>query len=175
MAGKISNNKGLSAVVTAMIMIALAIAMVAIIWLAVGNLVDDQLDSAGSCVESFGKVSINNRYTCYNSTSNELQFSISIGDLDVNSVLVGISGEGSTINLNIKNETGLVTNLVTYPSRSTNIALPSKNGGLTYILDLTAAGFTGSPDSIEIIPIIGKNQCEVSDKLGQIDNCELLV
>jgi len=168
------NRKGLSAVVTAMIMVALAIAMVAIIWLVISNLVNEQLDSAGSCVEVFGKVSINNRYTCYNSTSNELQFSISIGDLDVSSVLVGISGEGSTINLKINNETGTVSNLVTYPTRSTSITLPGKNGGLTYILNLTAAGFSGSPDSIELVPIVGKNQCEVSDSLSQIDNCNLL-
>lgn len=169
------SKRGLSGVVTAMILIALAIAMVAIIWLVIGNLVNDQLDSAGSCVDVFGKVSLNNRYTCYNSSSNELQFSISIGDIEPTSVIVGVSGEGSTTSVTINNVTGTVANLVTYPSRSTSIALPSKNGGLTYILDLTAAGFSGQPDSVSLIPIIGKNQCEVSDSINQIDNCELLV
>lgn len=172
-AGHSRAKKGLSAIVTTVLLIGLAIVLVGIIWLAITNLVNKQINSA-SCVDVTGKVSINNRYTCYNSTSNELQFSISIGDIDVNSVLVGIAGQGTSVSLTIKNSTSQIPNLVTYPARSADVKIPGKNGGLTYILNLTAAGFSGAPDSIDIAPVIGTNQCSAADTLNQIDNCALL-
>ncbi len=169
-----NNKTGLSAVVTTLLLVALSMVAVGIVWLAVNNLVRSSISNSESCVNIIGKVSIDNRYTCYNSSSNELQFSINIGDLDVSSVMVGISGQGSGKGINISNKTSQIPGLVTYPGRSINVRLPSKNAGLTYIYNLTYAGISGAPDSISLAPIINGNQCTTSDTLNQIDNCALL-
>jgi len=93
-----SNKKGISGVVATVILIALVLAVVAIVWGVVTNLVSEQLEEAGSCFEVFDKVSLNNQYTCYNATATpkNFQFSINIGDADINEVIVMISAEGTT-------------------------------------------------------------------------------
>jgi len=170
------NKKAISGIVTAVIMIALVMAAAIIVWAVVNNLVSEQLGEAESCFMIFGKVSINNRYTCYNSTENELQFSINIGDIDVDEVLVAISGEGTSKSFKISNTEQSIPNLINYPSGTPTIKLPSKNGGLTYTYDLTGGGFSMmEPDSIQIAPIIKGKQCETTDSLSDIDNCLSLV
>ena len=171
----IKRKKGLSEVVSAVLILALVVVMVGIVWAVVNNLVNDRLSESSSCFDTFGKVTINNRYTCYNSTSNEFQFSINVGDISLSEVLVGISASGTSVSFKLDNKGAVIPNLVTYPGRSTNITLPKKNAGLTYILNMGGAGFSGAPDSIRIAPIIGNDQCEVSDALEQIDNCLALI
>ena len=92
----IKNRKGISGVITAVIMIALVLVAAVIVWVVVRNIVQGQLTGVESCFGVYGKVTINNRYTCYNSSSNKFQFSVNIGDIDVSAVLVSISGEGAT-------------------------------------------------------------------------------
>jgi len=159
-------KKGLSGIVTAVVLIALVIAATAIVWVFVRNLVEEKLEGSGSCIDIFGKVSLNNRYTCYNSSSSEILFSISIGEIDVDEVLVSISGDGTTKSFKIGNEAKPIDGLTNYPDGSPNIKLPGKNGGLTYI-----ASDSNQPDLIEIAPIIKGEQCGVSDSLSEIDNC----
>ena len=165
------NKKAISGIVTAVIMIALVMAAAIIVWVVVNNLVSTQLTEAESCFMIFGKVSINNRYTCYNSTTTELQFSINIGDIKVDEVLVSISGEGTTQSFKISNTDQLIPNLRNYLSAVPETKLPGKNGGSTYIYELTGAGFFMKPDSIKIAPIINTKQCASSDSLSDIDNC----
>ncbi len=160
------DKKGLSGVVTVVILVALVMAATSIVWIVVKNLVDSQLQKT-SCLEVFEKVTINSLYTCYNRTSNEFQFSISIGDIDIDGVLVAISGGGETKSFKITNEPTDILNLKPYGEASGNVVLPKKNAGLTYIYD----GFSEKPDLIKIAPIINKNQCEVSDLLSEIDIC----
>lgn len=168
------NKRGISGVITVVILIALVMTIAGIVWVVVNNLVKSELGSAESCFGIFGDVNLNSRYTCYNS-SQELQFSISIGDIDVDEALIGISGQGTSVSFKLSSQAGLVDNVVTYPDRLANVSLPSKNSGLTYIFDMAGAGFSGGPDSIEIAPIINDNQCGVSDSLAEIDNCASLI
>ena len=173
--GVLKNKHGLSEVVSIVLFLALVVVMVGLVWMVVNNLVKDKLSSTGSCFDTAGKVSINSRYTCYNSSSNEFQFSISLGDLDVEEVLIGFSSVGTSESFTITNVNSTIENVVSYPSRNVNVTLPKKNGGLTYLFDMDAAGFSGTPDSIRIAPVIDGNQCETSDTLNQIDDCQSLV
>lgn len=168
------NKNGLSGVITTVLMIALAMAAVVIVWTVVNNIVSDKLEETESCFGVFGKISINSRYTCYNESSNEFQFSVSIGDIDVGEVLVSISGEGQTQSFKLDNEAKVIDGLIKYPDRSTSIKLPGKNSGLTYIFEMTGAGFSEAPDSISLVPVINGKQCEVADSLSQIDSCSAL-
>ena len=164
------NNKGLSGVITAVILIALAFSLVTIVWVVVNNLVQEELDDVESCFGVFDEVTINGRYTCYNSISNELQFSINVKDINIEEILIAISGAGTTKSFTITSEEKTIANLANYQSTgfgTDQIKLPGKNAGLTYVTN----AFSNAPDLIEIAPIINGKQCGVSDSLSEIDNC----
>lgn len=165
------NKKGLSMVISAMIMIVLVIAAVGIIWTIVKNLIEGKIEETESCFGIFDKVSINNRYTCYESSSDEVQFSINIGDIDVDKILVLISGIQDSKSIEIYNGV-IYSDVKNYGSEyNTSLNLPGKNGGLTYVVK----DFSDNPNSIEISPVINKNVCGISDSLFEIDDCSSLV
>lgn len=165
-----NSKTGLSGVITVVILIALVFALVSIVWVVVNNLIKDELEDVESCFGVFGEVTINSRYTCYDSSSSDFQFSINIGDLDAEEILISISGEGTVKSFTITSEDQQIANLANYKSigfGTDQIKLPGKNAGLTYVTD----AFSDSPNSIEIAPIINGKQCDVSDSLSEIDNC----
>jgi len=163
----ILNKRGVSGIVATVIMIAMVIGAVSVVWVIVNNMIGSELEESGSCFGIFEQVTLNGRYTCFNSSSNQFQFSLSIGDLDVDEIVIGISGAGTTTSMKISNVEQTIPNVLNYPSGTNLIKLPSKNGGLTYVL----TGVTSKPDAIKIAPIIKKQQCEESDQLTSIDNC----
>lgn len=164
-------KRGLSGVVTAVILIALSVVAAMIVWGVVNNLARENLEGASSCFEALGKVNLNPGYTCYDSTDdNNVQFSISIGDISLDSVLILISGQGTTKSFEINQTPHPITNLK-FLDGTTNVNLPGKNSGLTYVY--TGDEFTTTPDSIEIAPIINNKQCETSARITDIDNCIL--
>jgi len=165
------NKKSVSGVITVVLMVGLVMAAAVIVWAIVTNLVSKQLGEAESCFMVFGEVTINNRYTCYNSSSNEFQFSINMGDIDIDEVLVSIAAEGTTKSLKITNINTTIENLVNYPSGSAGIKLPEKNAGKTYTYDMAGGGFSLKPDSLKVAPLVSGKQCDVSDTLLDIDNC----
>ncbi len=162
-----SENKGLSGVVTAVIMIALVMAAAMIVWGIVNTTIKGQIKGAESCFGNYNKVTINSIYTCYDSTNDKFQFSLNIGDIEVDSVLISVSAGGSTNSYTLTNEEQPITGLGPYPSGEGEVSLPGKNAGLTYI----ASGFPERPDLMKIAPIINDQQCEVSDTLSEIENC----
>ena len=85
------SKKGVSAVVATVIIVALTVTAGAIIWGIVSNLVGEQLDEGEACFGVFDQVKLNNDYTCYDETTDRLQFSLTVGDIDINGVLVSVS------------------------------------------------------------------------------------
>ena len=167
----IRNKKGVATIVATIILIALVMVIVASVWAIVNNFVKGGLEESGACFGIFEEVSLNSRYTCYNSGSNESWFSISIGNIDVDEVLVGISADGTSVSFKISKTGSEIDNLVMYPTRSPSIILPSKNAGLTYIFNITGAGFSEAVNSISIAPIIRGTQCSISDSMHEIERC----
>lgn len=166
-----SQRKALSTVVATVIMIALVMSAIAIVWGVVANLVDEQLEGADSCISVFDKVEINGRYTCYDPTNNKFQFSLNIRDIDVDEVLFAISYLGSTETFKISNKQESIPGIVNFnPLDGLLIILPKKNGGLTYIYDLSS-----EPDLFEISPVIEGKQCGISSSLTDIPNCATLL
>jgi len=161
------NSKGLSAVITTLILIALVIAAIAIVWVTVTNLLTSKLDAAKSCMNVLEKVEINKLYTCYNDSSNKFQFSINIREITIDEAVVSVSGAGTTKSYTLTNEAQSISGLGPYPSGSGNVVLPGKNSGLTYV----SSDFAIIPDSVKIAPTINGNQCEVSDSLLEIYSC----
>lgn len=169
------SKKGVSGVVAMVILIALVLAAVAIVWVVVNNIVETGIEGSESCFGIFDKITIENSYTCYNDTSHELQFSINIGDIQVDKILVAVASAGSTKSFSLSSGVQEIY-LKNYPDGLYNAALlfPGKNAGKTYVLDMDDAVLSGSPDFLEIAPIINEKQCGVSDTLSEFDDCALL-
>ena len=163
------NKRGLSGIITAILMIALVMAAIVVVWTVVNNLVKGELENAESCVGSYGKVSINSLYTCYDTDAGTLQFSMIVRDVEVDAILISISSEGSTKSYTITDQAGPITDLTNYGSGTADIEIPDKNAGKTYVVDTGI--FSDIPDLIEIAPIINGKQCDVSDSLPQVDDC----
>lgn len=166
---KINNKKGLSAVVAALMLVLLTLVLVGIVWAAVKGLVDNELPEA-DCLDAFGKVTLESAYTCYNSSTNEMQFSINVEDISIDKVLVSFAGNGMSKSIDITNQDATVA-YTRYYNGGASVKLPGQNSGLTYIYNSTEAGFTGKLDSITIIPYIGDDSCEVSDTIDEIYTC----
>ena len=159
------NKKGVSPVIATVILIGLTVLSVSLVWVIINGVITKQTEETESCFGNFDKVTINNLYTCYDIPSNNFRFSISIGNLDVDKVLVSIFQEGNTNSFEITNTPSVVPGVVNYPEGSSNIKLPGQNSGRTY-------SFRGvRPDKITLTPTIKNNQCEPSDSLTGIDYC----
>lgn len=163
------NKRGISGIVSAVIMIGIVMAAGALIWGVVNSIVSEGLGEAEACFNIYGKVTLNNRYTCYNKTSKEVFFSVNIEDIDLDGIIVRISSAGESKSYTIKKDTTAVAGLSNY-SRGSTITLPGANSGVTYI----ATGIANNPDSIDIVPIVKGKQCDISDSINQIDSCRAL-
>ncbi|MBD3247606.1 hypothetical protein GF378_03230 [Candidatus Pacearchaeota archaeon] len=164
----IKNKKAISGIVAAVIMIALVMVLGVVVWNVISNLVSEELESAGTCFEVFDKVNLNNKYTCWNSSANEILFSVKVGDVDITKIVVSVSAAGQTKSYTLSDEEN--DNLVYFPSGDSGVVKPGKNEGLTYITD----EFNTAPDSISIYPVVGDQQCDVSDTISNIGSCILL-
>ena len=172
-----SNKKGLSAVVVTLMLILLSIVAVGLVWTFVSNVLNKQISSSEACVGNVDKVKLEPHYTCWepgaNGNPSAVRVSLSLGDVDVDKVIISISSADKIQSYTITNTLSNVDGLkpVPYSSGSTQVVLPLKNSGLTY----NATGFSSEIDSIKIAPVIKGNQCDVSDTLTQIENCQLIV
>lgn len=170
------NKKALSAVIATLLLILLVVVAMTIVWTFVSKLVKDKTKGAESCfdVSTSEKVTINDYYTCYDSENGEVQFSINLGDVEINGLVVSIStGDSSKIFI-LTNDEEIITDLRPYTgSIGDPVKLPEANGGLTY----TASGFSGAEriEWIKIAPIVEDKQCDATDTTYEIDDCSALV
>jgi hypothetical protein len=170
---KISKKKGLSEIITTLIIIALSLAAVVMVWTFVNSMIKGQIKNSESCQGNYNKVKLNGEYTCYEDIGGNyyLRFSLSVGDTRPEKVIVAVSSSSAVNSYAITNETGLVSGLTMYPSNSTNVILPDKNAGLTY----RTAASTGKFDSVKIAPVFNGVQCDMSDSIVEISDCALFV
>jgi hypothetical protein len=169
------NKRGLSTVVASLMMILLTLVLVGILWGVLSNLMDNNLPE--NCVNTFDKVTINEEYTCYNRTGNydELRFSINVGDISVNELLISISGNQQKKTVKVGNVgTSFINLRLANGTYNSLITIPQTNEGRTYVYNLSNSSFSGKPDKIEIAPIILGEQCGVSDTTTDIIYCSSL-
>ncbi len=165
------NKKGISGVLAAVVMIALVMVAGTIVWTVVNNMVKEKLEGSGSCINIFEKVSLNLAYTCFDTQTTNVIFSISRKDIELDAIVVFITGGGSTKSFRF-DETGVDSNEIDGYSEDTDRSMPGKNEGKTY--KFTGTAFPAIPDSIEIAPVIGEKQCGVSDEITEIPTCSEL-
>lgn len=166
----IMDKKGISSIIATLLMIVLTVVLVVVAWTVVNNLVKDKIGQSSACFGNFNQVTLNDLYSCYDGSTEEVQFSLVIGDIEVDSVLVSISSPGQSKSFTITNELQDIAGL-TYFGGGTSVKLPAKNSAITYIYDW--AGLD-DPNSIQVAPIVDGQQCSISDSITTIDSCSLL-
>jgi len=172
------NKKGVSAVVGTVVMVALVIGLTAIIWTVVTGVVEDELDAATSCLGNYDKITLNDRYTCDNSTlQNLFYFSIS-SKINTTEIIVSVSGEREVKSFRIDGTSSYsyVRNFADADFDQA-LTLPRENQGKSYVIDTSEGSLFGISeiDTIEIAPIIQGEQCDISDSILQIDDCRVFI
>ena len=161
------NKKGLSMVVSAMILVAIVIALTGIVWISIDKLVNEELDKSEACFLVLDKTQFNDAYTCYNLSKSKMQFSIEVKDINIEELIISITMENSSRTFTMYNESRNITGLTNYPLGTNNVKLPGQNRGKTYF----ASEVDAFPSSIEIAPKINGIQCEISDSIFDIQDC----
>mgnify|MGYP001612487684 CR=1 FL=1 len=163
----LKNRKGLSTIVASLLMVLLVIIIVGVVWGVTKGIVDKNTDA--SCFANYGKITLNNDYTCYelDKSTNQynLRFSIDVGDIDIDGVAVTLVDADGSKSFELKKNAGIISGLKNYDG-TTSIKSPDKNEGATY-----NATNVGKTDSVRIAPIINGKQCDVSDSINEIENC----
>jgi len=163
----VNNKKAMSAIVAVMILILIVLAGTAIIWKVLNKTVDEGLEEAKSCYDLMGKVTVNSKYTCYNSIEKEMDVSVEVGDVDIDGLFIVIAFETSAVSFELTNEEAPIENLRNYDG-TYQVKVPGKNAGSTYI----ASNIVEMPFSIEIAPKINDNLCE-GDSFTNIGFCSM--
>jgi len=169
MAKLTNSKKGVSAVVAMVLMVLLVVVSVMIVWGVVSNLIDDEISSSEACFNSFDKVLIEDKFTCYNVSSNELKFGIKLADIDVDGVYVLIENDVDSLGLTLNYSVVTQANFLNR-TRGTWLVLPPKKGSFVYYFNSTKEGWTSRPQTIEIAPIVSGVDCDVLDSVV-IDTC----
>jgi hypothetical protein len=169
---KKENKKALSTVVATVLLILLTVVAVTVVWVFINNFIKDKTDASCYQVETnLELVSLNEYYTCFNDTSDEVQFSINIGDVEIDELLISILADGATKSVILTNNDTDVPNVRYYKSTPSDVKLPAKNAGLTYHV----GGFTGDKvDWIKIAPTVNGKACAATDTILEIVNCNML-
>jgi hypothetical protein len=167
----IKNKLGVSTVVATVIIIALTVTTGAIVWSIVSNLVSEQLEEGQECFGVLDQVQLNNDFTCYNATSDRMQFSINVGDINITGILISVSFAGTSKSITLTKDNQTISDVKNYPSGSNGVKMPGKNAGLTYFFE----GIDSYPASVSIIPIVKKEQCGSSDTIHEIDDCQAII
>jgi len=162
------NNRGVSQIVGVAVLIGLTVALVAAVWGILNAFVLDRLDTAEACNQILDKVSFNNEYVCHNVTDggNYTLVSVNIADIDVDEILISVNYENENKVIRLTNQSRAIDGVTYYQSSLTEVSMPSKEGGRTYVVESNE-----KPESIEVSPKIKGVQCDITDKIESIPNC----
>lgn len=163
-------KRGLSGIVSIVIVIALVMAAGILVWNFVDDSLSERMGSTESCYNARNKLELDNDYTCYNSTEEELRVSISVDDIELEGLLISVSSETGSDTYELSSEAEDLTNIKNYPSKKGTVMVPGKDSGRVY----TIKGLDyvdRSSMSIEVSPIVDGNQCDPVDSIKNVYSC----
>jgi len=162
------SKKSQSEVITTVLLILLVLASIVIVMNFVVPFVKNQL-SGSDCFNVADKIQITNNdmYTCYNSSSKELNVQVHIGDVvdKIEGFSISLGGAASSI-YTVKNGTN-VNNVIMYGG-SNLIVMPGKNEERTYVI----RSVPSRPDSIRVYPILNDGKsCDSVETINEVTMC----
>ena len=147
------NKRGISTIIATLLLVVLTIVLVAVVWTVINNFISPKISQSTSCYNVYNDITLNNEYSCYNSSSNQVQFSLNIGGSSVDGALVSISGPSQSKSFTITTQTQAIQGLSNYPDGSSQVILPGINSGSTYLYSWTGSS---APNSIQVAPGDGR-------------------
>jgi len=168
------NKKGISEIITTLIIIGLTLVATGIVWTVVNGMISERVKNSEACFGNLDKIILDKKFTCYDdsdSLNKKARFTISIGNIEVDSVLVSITDGAQTKTFKLSNNLQQINGLTYFGGTSPqDVQLPPKNGGKNYQYSWDG----DSPTSLQIAPTINGVQCETSDRLSGFDSCSTL-
>jgi flagellin-like protein len=158
-------KRGVSEVVTTVIMIGLVLVAASIIWGVASSMIQRNVQQSENCAGIYDKVVIYKRATCYNEASDEFFFFVETKDINVTKLIVSISGD--TYSQSIEIPSGGYS-FIKEVEESYGDALRQigSNDGQRYVFDVSTI-----PKMITVAPVVKGTQCPISDTVKNIGNC----
>jgi len=168
-----SEKRALSQVVEVLLLISFSILAFILVSNISLNLVHTQIDKSKICSGLRNNILIDQANTCYNTSSKEIQFGIVRKDINLDSLLVTISGAENSHSFTINETPSTSEELKPYNSTGSSygtspFSLPSKNSEKTYIGNVTNVN---DPYEIDINPSSEKESCGTMDSFLEINTC----
>ncbi|MBS3085830.1 hypothetical protein J4225_04055 [Candidatus Pacearchaeota archaeon] len=174
------DKKGLSGVISVLILITLVVVAIGIIWTVINQMIKGNLEQAGTCSDIFDKIKLNKVYTCWQNQSdgtyNDMtQVSINVENIEVEKFGVSIMSKGNSKGFELIDGQSAI--FIKNSGAGTNfgnpLELPGKNAGKTYIVDtsLPFFSFTDVPESVKLSAFIDGQDCGVVDIASEIGKC----
>ena len=159
----INSKKGVSGVLTTIILVAMAIVLVGMVSYVIMPMVREKIGHATACSpDIIGKINLNRLNTCYEDDENpdthnsQIRINIETEDIDYDKIIVFVSKAGIIKNFEImESEQG-------------------KNSGQTYsklLIDDLEFSDDSIPSTIKLVPVINKEQCDVADYINEVATC----
>jgi flagellin-like protein len=163
------NKKGMSEIITTVIMIALVMAAAGIIWEVVNNLIQKNTQQTESCFGLYEKVNLYGQGVCYDSENQRVSVYVEVKDVDIDKIIVSIYTEAETKSFEVPGENlDVAIYTKNSPEYGTNLSKLTQNSGKRFWV----RNINSIPTSISISPIINGNQCEISDTIKTIEYCD---
>lgn len=154
-------KKGLSQVVGTLLMVLITISAIGVVWASINAFVGDRMDQTESCHDIYDKIIINDKYTCYNSSSDELIISLTVNDIYPDSILVAIAYNDHSNNFDLTNVSRSIDTVIG------NVKMPEANSGKKYTIQSVE-----KPVKISLAPKVNGNQCDISSTFSNIPICQ---
>ena len=147
-----NGKRGLSQVVSAVLLILLTVALAAGLWAGLNGYLSSSMNRTTACNDIIEKVKLNPSYTCYDSSSGSVLVSISRKEFAMDSLSVSILEEEKSKSFSLENTPKLIEEVSYYSSVGgvEMVALPGNESGKTYCV----SGFLSKPISIIISPVL---------------------
>lgn len=158
-------KKGLSQVIGTLLMVLITLGLIAALWGPLESFITDKTEKTEACFGIFEDLTMENDYTCFNSTSNETYISISRKNIEIDSILVAISYGDDSFLFRLENKSTTIDGVMN-SARGANVQMPKINSGKKYIIPGNIR-----PVSINIAPMINEEQCESTSTLDSVFIC----
>lgn len=168
-------KKGVSPLITTVLLIIISITAVVVISTIVIPFVRDSLTNSKECFEVLDQITIDTETMCgssmctcyYNQSADDLVVNVSIKrgpkEADLDRFKISVSGQGTSSIFDIKTGEPGVRML----DGSTTIQIPEAGGMRTYSLNKTLRGVS----HVEVYPVLKSgNVCDLADK-AEIESC----
>jgi FlaG/FlaF family flagellin (archaellin) len=164
------NKRGISPIIATLLLIVISIGVIAIVAVVVNNLVNQKIGEASSCFGNFDKLTLSSKHTCWNSSTQQINFMVNVGDINLSGIRISITSSEKSRAFTINGTSQQIQDLMNSTGGNI-IGFPQSNSGTKYIYQWSG---TDVPDSIEIAPFVGGNLCSSTNSISPITDCNLL-